>query len=101
MRVMLGPPDGIHVAITTPLFGLFVMVMAAGPTKGETGAVTHRVCPLEPPQVAACATPDPRGSIETSTAPMTSTRRSQRRVLVFRIAHLSPVDDQGARYDQR
>src|ERR1700675_1026647 len=102
MSVMAGFPWGIQVAITTPLLGSFVTVIVTSPVRGTSGAVTHTLWLAEVPQsVAACATPGPMKSIEARTASMTRTRTNQRGVLGFRIAHLSPVDDQGARFDLR
>jgi len=87
---MAGLPEGIHVAMTVPLFALFVTVMAAGPVSGASGTVTQRVWPPETPQVVdACATPEAMVIIEASKASITKNRTMKGRVLGFCTGHLS------------
>jgi hypothetical protein len=79
MRLMPDPPEGIHVAMTVPSFAAFVTVTVVGPVRGVLGTVAHKVCPFETPQVVeACATPDPRDTIEAKTAWTTRIRKTQR-----------------------
>jgi hypothetical protein len=47
---MSGPPDGVHVEITTPLLGEFVTVTVCSPVK-VPAAVTQSVWPPEVPQL--------------------------------------------------
>ena len=51
MSCVEGPPDGSHVAMTTPAFGEFVTVTSMWPESGLLATVTQSVWPFEVPHV--------------------------------------------------
>src|SRR5258706_12954801 len=46
---MAGLPEGIPVAMMSPLFAAYVTVMATSPVRVELGTVTQSVCPPDAP----------------------------------------------------
>jgi len=83
MSCVEGPPDGNHVAITTPAFGEFVTDTSVSPERGLPATVTQSVCPFEAPQLLS--------ALATTGTTMVATRASG--TIPSRIVRRRPLGD--------